>query len=405
MWASNLGVFLRGRRSIDFRLAGAQDFHRLVRGLLAVLQDNIDRCKSLYRLPRRGLSRDRDRSCSMSFLGASEIIALAAEARNEAKNKAKNANLDDQCVTAESGSSGRLESYEHAIESCASDIRLLHQLSNAIRRAGRQSQNTKAERSFQIVDDQDRNIEADLERAFSRNLADQFPGCDPRIRERLASAMVARRKRIMYRRQRRAGSTSRRTEPAANSVEGDQLARPIIPVFHDVPLGEESEPTTQDAGKNISFVETSVTPSQVQTTTTLDHAKLQAPRPSAPSVAAPKTIPLTKHEKLVWPPPPRAAILDRFRRQKRQRRDEHKSRLCELPNYNILAEHTGPGRPPLAPNDLILLQASILELKNQLHRETKTDWLSYNDAEMEVTCPYCLEALSSTAMKQDSKWM
>jgi hypothetical protein len=45
IWTSNIGVFAPTRASLDYRLRGVADLHRLVRGLLRTLNEHIQRCE------------------------------------------------------------------------------------------------------------------------------------------------------------------------------------------------------------------------------------------------------------------------------------------------------------------------------------------------------------------------
>lgn len=103
-------------------------------------------------------------------------------------------------------SDGRVtESYnalERAIESMASEITLLHELSNTIRKASREANNVKAALSFNIKDEEGHDLEKPLKNHFAANIKDQFPGISDIIRLRLAETMILRRKRILYKRTR-----------------------------------------------------------------------------------------------------------------------------------------------------------------------------------------------------------
>lgn len=44
LWTSNIGVFALDRASIDYRLRDVPDNHRLVKGLVEVLNGNLQKC-------------------------------------------------------------------------------------------------------------------------------------------------------------------------------------------------------------------------------------------------------------------------------------------------------------------------------------------------------------------------
>lgn len=45
LWVSNIGVFALDRASIDYRLRDVPDTHRLIKGLVEVLNRNIQQCE------------------------------------------------------------------------------------------------------------------------------------------------------------------------------------------------------------------------------------------------------------------------------------------------------------------------------------------------------------------------
>lgn len=84
----------------------------------------------------------------------------------------------------------------------ASEITLLHELSNTIRKASREANNVKAALSFKIEDEEGNDLEEPLKNHFAANIKDRFPGLSDIIRLRLAEAMILRRKRVLYKRSR-----------------------------------------------------------------------------------------------------------------------------------------------------------------------------------------------------------
>lgn len=47
LWTSNIGVFALDRASIDHRLRDVPETHRLVKGLVEVLNENLQKCRYL----------------------------------------------------------------------------------------------------------------------------------------------------------------------------------------------------------------------------------------------------------------------------------------------------------------------------------------------------------------------
>lgn len=307
-------------------------------------------------------------------------------------------------ATSSEASTKRLETenseFEAVVQRVADDIDLLYQLSNTIRRAGRESQNSKATSLFEITDAEGNSIEEILEARFLHNLTDKFPGCDEQLRQRLAATILLRRKRILYRRSRRPKAPATRLpsvpEPGVRQIVGTE--RSMAPV----------EVKQQETGLGYTHtpkVEPSIVRSQAtttKTTTTLDPEMLRPPTaPSVLSVA--KTIPLNSHDDLVFPPPPRAAIFEWFRQLKASRHARHKARLLTLPNFELYDAHEG--KPPsLSAEDVLTLQHQIEEAERDLKMGIDADLKMCKNMEIEVLCPYCLCALSSTDMKSKSKW-
>lgn len=290
--------------------------------------------------------------------------------------------------------------FEAAVDRVVKDIGLLYQLSNTIRKAGRESQNSKADSLFEIKDADGNNIEKILEARFLHNLKDKFPGCDEDLRRRLAATILLRRKRILYRRSRRPKAPAIRLpvvlEPDVRQGLGAE--RSMAPV--EAKRQETGPAETQTLKRQPSVVRSLA--KTTKTTTTLDPEKLRPPTaPSVLSVA--KTIPLNSHDDLVFPPPPRAAILDWFRELKARRRAQHKARLLALPNFEHYAAHGG--RPPsLSAEDVLTLESQIQGAERDLQMSIDDDLKICKNTVTEVLCPYCLCALSSSDTKSKGKW-
>lgn len=290
--------------------------------------------------------------------------------------------------------------FEAVVQRVANDTSLLYQLSNTIRRAGRESQDSKATSLFEIKDAEGNNIEKILEARFLHNLTDKFPGCDDQLRQRLAATILLRRKRILYRRSRRPKAPTTRPpivlEPDVRRTLGTE--RSITPV--EVKRQEASPAETHTSKREPSMVRSQA--KTTKTTTTLDPEKLRHPiAPSVLSVA--KTIPLNSHDNLVFPPPPRAAILEWFRELKAVRRLRHEARLRALPGFELYISHQG--RPPNLPaEELSNLQSRIQDAERDLRMGIDADLKVCKNTETEVLCPYCLCALSSTDMRSMEKW-
>lgn len=186
--------------------------------------------------------------------------------------------------------------FEKTATEIASQVSLLHGLSNTIRKASRESQNVQAATSFQIKDEDGNDIEDYLRHYFLKGLCDRFPQSSDSIQNRLASTMIIRRKRILYRRGRYASKPAELPLPASKPV-----ALPLpAPRRKQLDGSGIIEGKREEARSEMS---PSVVRSAMQSATTLMPQDLQ--RASAPSVVShTSTIDLGAHESLVFPPRP-----------------------------------------------------------------------------------------------------
>lgn len=290
---------------------------------------------------------------------------------------------------------------EMAVKQAAKDISLLHQLSNIIRRAGHVSQNSKANVFFEIKDADGNNIEKHFEAIVLQDLTNKFPRCNEQLRQRLASTVLLRRKRILYRRSRRPMTPSTWLHIAAEpDIRSKKMcvARGMTPV-------EIREQETVPAETHSLTRSQSVNSSQAGTTetsTTLDPERLQ--RLTAPSaLLMEECISSNIHDDLGFPPPPRAAIQDRFRELKASRLARHNARLLEIPNFQLYVAQEG--KPSSLDAEIVSnLRAQIQEAERDLQIGLDADLEICKNVEGEVICPYCLCALPSTDMKFKEKW-
>ncbi|EHK42542.1 hypothetical protein TRIATDRAFT_163125, partial [Trichoderma atroviride IMI 206040] len=255
VWTSNIGVFANGRASMDHRLREAPDVQKLVLGLLDVLFRRIDKCISL-------------RNTNDSLLSDPDGQAATADAFLKSE-----------------------------VEYIASEISLLHELSNTIRKASRKTTDVKAAALFHIQDDEGNDLEEPLKNYFATNIRDQFPGISDVLRLRLAKAMVVRRKRILYKRSRFApmriaqpsnqpviqAPITKETDPGSVILEDVKESKPLAPL----------QPLFSSVAKSITKSATTLAPQNYQKAT-------------APSVISQsKTIALGSHQDLVFPSVPK----------------------------------------------------------------------------------------------------
>lgn len=192
-----------------------------------------------------------------------------------------------------------LGDFEKTSEAIASEVSLLHELSNTIRSASRESQNMKAATTFQIKDEEGNDMEDHLKHYFLKGLQDRFPESSYSICKRLSSTMILRRKRILYRRSRYVA------KPQAAGV-ARPMPKPAIEL-HPTPQRREFQVQygMQEQGQERPHLEISpsILLSTGQSATTLMPQNFL--RASAPSVMShTQTVDLGAHEDLVFPPVP-----------------------------------------------------------------------------------------------------
>ncbi|KAH8199179.1 hypothetical protein TruAng_006648 [Truncatella angustata] len=279
LWLSSIGVFAVHRASMDYRLREAQGFRDLVQELLQGHRGTLRKCVSQL-----------------------QIWSQWVESKESVSEDVESLSHDVQRL----------------IRRCADDIGLLHRLSNAIRKAGRENQNSKASSSFEIEDADGNNFEGVLEGNFAHHLEDQLPGCEDKLRRRLAFTVVLRRRRILYRRSRFPGNSF---SPLIVKAE------PTIRVAPLQPRSTILAPVEQQSVRNTVF-------SKAETTMTVDVEMLKPPA-AASDVSMTQTIPLKSEHNLIFPPPLRGTIRERF--QKTKERLVHKTQdyLARLPKYGL----------------------------------------------------------------------
>ncbi|RSL44900.1 hypothetical protein CEP53_011008 [Fusarium sp. AF-6] len=314
-WATSIGVFAPGSASMDHRLRYASEVQSVVTGLLESLN---------YRV----------QTCSKALAQLAEISST--DASTTANDRLAQSFLD-----------------------IAAEISRLNKISNTIRRASKDTQVLKAS-NFQIKDDDGENVETLLLKHFEHHIGDWFPGISPTIRQRLARAMLLRRKRILYKRHRQ-GNTSIRSD---NTISQTSVTLP------DAQAGAASQvkaKSRQHGGKSaIEKPATKVAPSQVKSATTLAPEKFKMVSSTPSIVSATRTIASGKHQVLTYPPAPGFAAKRRYEKLKKQRIIE----AAESSTESSLKE---------------LLEADLRAIG-------------------EITCPYCLYALPAAEVFDDRKW-
>ncbi|UPK97020.1 hypothetical protein LCI18_007955 [Fusarium solani-melongenae] len=337
IWAANIRVFSAGRDSLDHRLREAPDVQDAVIGLLQALDYRIQSC--------------------------SNILEPIAEKTTGTVLEKISQDLDQ------------------AIEAISKELTLLHKISNTIRRASKEKQNIQAEKSFKIQDEEGNDAEPFLRQLFSNQIRDRFPGASDNIQQRLANSMVLRRKRILYRRKRYDKKPIRPPQLPLPPTVSTPNVKPNVGVQRK-PVEQQTAPAPTP----------SIVPSVPQTATTLVAEKFQqAAAPSVISVS--KTVALSSHDQLQFPPAPCGALMKRYRRFKKKQEEQLKVILEAIPGYY------GPKAPP-APGARDAVRKHRIS-----HRQTLDDyWDECLRAVGEVVCQFCFYALPVRDVIQESKW-
>lgn len=286
------------------------------------------------------------------------------------------------------------ENLDQSVRAIASEISLLHRLSNTIRRASKESQNLKAVKSFRIRDDQGNDAEQLLHELFAHHIHDRFPGISDVIRRRLASTMLLRRKRILYRRSRYG------EDPIRPKTTFSQPIITLPPAQQQTAVAPE-QPLVPNGPDVVTTPAQSIVQSQAVGATTLDADNFQ--KASAQSVvSATKTVALGHHEDLIFPPAPNGRVKQKYKQLEKQHLKEHKAYLNLLPDYSVYVEHRG--QPPLNLDTLSQLLQKISDAEAKLKMTLGNDWNDCNRAIAEVTCPFCFYALPSLDVIDEKKW-
>ncbi|KAH7230802.1 hypothetical protein B0J15DRAFT_575327 [Fusarium solani] len=337
IWAANIRVFSAGRDSLDHRLREAPDVQDAVIGLLQALDYRIQSCSNILE--------------PISEKTAGKLLEKIPEDLNQ------------------------------AIEGISKELTLLHKISNTIRRASKEQQNIQAEKSFKIQDEEGNDAEPFLRQLFSNQIRDRFPGASDNIQQRLVNSMVLRRKRILYRRKRYDKKPIRPLEVPLPPTVSAPKAKPNVGLQRQ-PVKQQPTPVSTP----------SIVPSVPQTATTLVAEKFQqAAAPSVISVS--KTVALSSHDQLQFPPAPCGALMKRYRRFKKEQDEKLKVVLDGIPGYNGLKMSPAPGARGAVRNH----RAS--------HKQTLDNyWDECLRAVGEVVCQFCFYALPVRDVVQESKW-
>ncbi|KAG7408215.1 hypothetical protein Forpe1208_v012365 [Fusarium oxysporum f. sp. rapae] len=306
-WANGIGVFAPGSASMDHRLRYAPDVTGVVIGLLESLN---------YRLFK--------------------ILISMIESSNQ-----DNAN----------------EGFQKGLVDAASEISRLNKISNTIRRASKDTQALKAN-SFQIKDDEGNDVEDILREHFKHHIRDKFPGLGEILQDRLAQTMLLRRKRILYRRYRQESTTIKSQKSEAEKPVELPNAQSAASSKHS--KTQKNKPKEHNTRSKRALA----TPSQVKSATTLVPANFQKADASPSVVSASRTVALSSHEGLIFPPSPGLTLKKRYEQLEKQ--------------MSVTEHETSSLSEGFSEKELVGLK--------------------------EITCPYCLHALPAQQVFDDRKW-
>ncbi|KAL7922047.1 hypothetical protein ACQKWADRAFT_327374 [Trichoderma austrokoningii] len=233
--------------------------------------------------------------------------------------------------------------------------------------------------NFQVKNE-DKSVERILLDNFKHHIRDSFLIASSIIHQRLAEAMILRRKRILYWRYRQQeAATKFPNTPLINSQtlpEPQQLASTT-----QANLPQEDKQETRAA-------EPEVASSEIRRATTLqpDQFEIAATSPSAMSIA------LSGHEALSFPTAPGADIKRKYEEIKKRRLAAHKYVLYKL---DKAYPDDDSERNPLFDEQRA---RAIAEENLKITLEADLQALG------EITCPYYLEAIPAIEVFDHRKW-
>ncbi|KAI7770089.1 hypothetical protein LZL87_013504 [Fusarium oxysporum] len=245
LWATNIRVFSTGHDFLDYRLRDIPDVQTPIIGLLQALGFRVE----TYRTP-----------------------------------------IEDA-----------IEKFLNSLDGMSSEITLLHKITNTIRRASKDTQNSRATEGLKIRDDEGGDAGPFLQEVFANYIHDRFPGISEEIRKRLASSMVFRRNRFLYRRE----HYGKKPIQLPQMIPAPLISQPEPDTI--IPLDDAERP----AKKRIVAAPTQSVVHSTATATTLTPDRFRmAATPSV--VSFPKTVKLSDIDGAVFPPAPTSALMQRY---------------------------------------------------------------------------------------------
>lgn len=211
------------------------------------------------------------------------------------------------------------------LKSLANDITLLYRISNTIRRASKENQNSKAIKSFRIKDDEGNDAEEQLQQVYSSYILGKFPSMRDSLRDRIAASMVLRRKRILYRRARYRYNPIK----AAKLTPQPMIEAPKVSLPQETIMIDVADISPETISNTIIQPSQSKIQSLAFSATTLAAEDYKKASVTPSVVSATKTVALGNHEDLIFPLPPTGGIRRKYNMFKHLRPWETQSRTSK----------------------------------------------------------------------------
>ncbi|PNP58293.1 hypothetical protein THARTR1_01808 [Trichoderma harzianum] len=176
-------------------------------------------------------------------------------------------------------------------------------MSNIIRKTNQDSQNLQA-KDFHMTDEEGNDVQPILLSHYKRYIGEGFPTASATIQQRLADAMILRRKRIMYRRSRYGGT----------AIQLPKLENKVSITLPDslLPLEDNQK---------------AIAPSQIKSATTLQPEKFKMASSSPSVISNTMTVALGNHEALKFPTAPGLHAKRRYEQLKAEQWAAHQATL------------------------------------------------------------------------------
>ncbi|KAL6819917.1 hypothetical protein V8C40DRAFT_251957 [Trichoderma camerunense] len=326
-WTNGIGVFAPGKASMDHRLRYAPEVQSITISLLESLNYRSQKLLELLHSHVNGLE--------------TRISSV----------------LDERL--------GKLLSY------IATEISHLNKMSNIIHKASQDSQNIQA-KDFNMIDEEGNDVQSILLSHYKRYIGEGFPTASASIQQRLADAMILRRKRILYRRSRYGGGTAIQIPKVENKVSI----------------------TLPDSLLRLEDNQKAIAPSLIKSATTLQPEKFKMAASSPSVVSTTMTVALGNHEVLKFPPAPGLHAKRKYEQFKAEQLAAHQAMLGKADEPSSTAD------PTL--DDAVEMRDAKrrLSTEQQLSKVFKPDVPAVG----EVTCPYCFYTLSLEEVFNEKKW-